>query len=76
MYHSKECGPYNPEVDNLRNVSVVPQIQEAQETFLKYLSGKRYAADEMNLLEDLQERCYHPIYNPFFKAHFGDDNHL
>ncbi len=76
MYQSKECGPYNPEVDNLRDLSVVPQIQEAQETFVKYLSGERYTADEMNSLKDLQERGYHPIYNPFFKAHFGNDNHI
>lgn len=30
----------------------------------------------MNSLKDLQERGYHPIYNPFFKAHFGNDNHI
>jgi hypothetical protein len=65
MYHSKECGLYNPEVDSLLAVSVVPQIQEAQKTFLKYLSGERYTPEEMNSLKDLQERGYHPIYNPF-----------
>jgi len=42
MYHSKECGPYNPEVDNLRGLSVVPQFKEAQEPFVKYLSGESF----------------------------------
>jgi len=58
MYHSKVYGPY----DNLPDLSVGSQIQEAQETFVKYLSGVRYTADEMNSLKDLQERGYHPIY--------------
>jgi len=70
MYHSKECGPYNSEVDNLRDVSVVPQILEAQKTFLKYLSGVRYTADEMNSLKDLQERAIIQYNNPFLK-HFS-----
>jgi hypothetical protein len=38
-YITKKCGPYNPEVDILRDLSVVRQIQEAQKTVLKYLSG-------------------------------------
>jgi hypothetical protein len=76
MYNSKECGPYNPKVDKLRDMSVVEQIKNGEKAYLKYLNGNRYTPEELNSLKDLQEKGYHPIINPFFKAPFGDNNHI
>ena len=76
MYNSKECGQYNPEVDNFRDMTIIQQIQDGEKTFLKYLKGERYTSEESNSLKDLQVKGYHPICNPFFNAPFGYDNHI
>ena len=76
MYNSKECGQYNPEVDNFRDMTIIQQIQDGEKTFLKYLKGERYTSEESNSLKDLQVKGYHTICNPFFNAPFGYDNHI
>ena len=76
LYNSTECGQYNPIVHTLRDLSVVQQIKDGEKSFQKYLNGERYAAEELQSLKNLQGKGYHPIFNPFFNAPFGENNHI
>jgi hypothetical protein len=76
MYSSREGGQYKPKGHTLRDIAMEGPIRDGETIFLKYLKGERYTSDETAQLKDLQEKGYHPISNPFFKAPFGVNNHI
>ena len=76
MYHSRDGGLYNPEVDTLRDISVKEQVKVCAKIYHKQLTNNHITSVERNLLKDLQDRGYHPINNPFFEAPFGVNNHI
>jgi hypothetical protein len=76
MYKSREGSQYDPDNDTLRDLSIVPQIEECAEIYQKQLKGEKTSDAQRQLLANLEDKGYHPINNPFFNAPFGDDNHI
>ena len=54
----------------------IQNIRECDEISEKSLKGGKYSKAESKRLQELQEKGYHPINNPFFNAPFGKDNHI
>ena len=76
MYNSREGNEYNRNRDTLRNISVVEQIKECVKIYQKKLTGLKNTKAEEDLLDDLEDKGYHPIINPFSNAPFGENNHI
>jgi hypothetical protein len=76
IYNSREGNEYNRNRDTLRNISVVEQIEVCAKIYQKKLTGLKNTKAEEDLLDDLEDKGYHPIINPFSNAPFGENNHI
>jgi hypothetical protein len=77
-YDLRQSEPYVFNMNNFRNLNVelVNEIQMAELIYLKDLKGIPKGVGEKDFLENLENKGYHPISNPFFNAPFGPNNSI